>query len=244
MYNWEKFLTKNTIKIYCICLNSRDDKYNIVCDEFKKLDLVKHVNFHRPEKNNNPGLGCFLSHKYCMNNASSENKHALVFEDDIVFTEDWLFKINKISDFLDTIDNWDTIRFGCFLSSLHKDINNTPYIHLSKSYMTHAICYNKKFIRHILFNEKVDESVQIDDYLHQNLDIREYALINPICYQRIINNVSDNEWMSKYVQNVFQNKYIYENLQYFNNKYVNLIKCLPTSVQESINIWNIIYKIF
>ena len=108
--------------------------------------------------------------------------------------------------------------------------------------MTHGICYNYEFIKTILNDSLFDGTMQIDDFLHNNLDIREYSLINPICYQRIINQ-SDNVWVSEYVQNIFQKKYIYENLQYFNNKYVFMIKCLRPETQEKINIWNIIYKI-
>lgn len=238
MYNWLTFLKNTNTKIYCICLQNRDDKYNIVYNEFKKINILDHVTFYRPKKNNNPGLGCFLSHKHCINDSLKHKKNAIVFEDDVKFVEDWVKKIEYVYDFLTKCNNWDTFRLGCFLTSIYKDENNTKNISLSKSFMTHAIIYNLEFIK----NNDLNELEQIDDYLHNNINIREYALINPMCFQQIINH-SDNIWNSTYIQNIFQNKYIYENLQKYNNKYVYIISCMSPTTQEKINIWNIMYKI-
>jgi GR25 family glycosyltransferase involved in LPS biosynthesis len=245
--DWKTFIDINNIKVFCICLIDRNDKYKSVITEFKKINLIQHVNFHRPEKNDIPALGCFLSHKHCMMDAFNDKKHALVFEDDVVFTSDCSGKIGHVNEFLNHEMNadikWDTIRLGCFLTSIHKDKHNTSHVQLSKSFMAHALIYNANLMQTLLNDDTFDGREQIDDYLHNNDGIKEYALVDPMCYQRIL-NYSDNIWMSTSVQNIIQQKYIYENIQYYNNKCVKLIQCLPIRIQEKINIWNILYMIF
>lgn len=239
MNNWN-FLKKYNIEVFCICLSNRDDKFQIVSEEFEKVGLLPYVQFHRPEKNINSGLGCFLSHKYCL---EKSDEHVLVFEDDIKFTKDWDKKLLDIIDFLESGAYYDTLRLGCFLTSIHQDKNNTLNVCLSKSYMTHAIIYNKDFKEKLLNDPNFNGDIQIDDYLHDYTNCKEYSLINPICFQRII-NVSDNIWQSSRVQKIMQSYYIYENIQWLDNKYIYNIRCLPTYIQERVNLWYLMYLFF
>jgi GR25 family glycosyltransferase involved in LPS biosynthesis len=239
MNNWE-FLKKYNIEVFCICLTSRDDKFQIVSSEFEKVGLLSYVQFHRPEKNTNSGLGCFLAHKYCLNESK---KHVLVFEDDVKFTKDWCKKIQYIVEFLENTPNYDSLRLGCFLTSIHTDEYNTSKVCLSKSYMTHAILYHNDFKNKLLNNPKFNGEVQIDDFLHNTPEYKEYSLIDPICYQRIINS-SDNIWQSSRVQKIIQSQYIYENIQWLDNIYISNMRCLPPHIQEKINLWYLMYFVF
>ena len=119
------FFDDLNIKIWCICLIERDDRFQRAKKEFKKVKLLRKVNFYRPQRNlNSERDGCFLSHEYCIRESLIENKHALVFEDDVVFTDDWLKKINYLQVFLRTCSSWDIIRLGCAMTSIHR-VSNT-----------------------------------------------------------------------------------------------------------------------
>ena len=239
MIYWD-FLKKYSIDVYCICLIDRNDKFIKVSDEFDKVGLLPMVKFHRPVKNKNTGLGCFLSHKFCMQNS---NNNVLVFEDDVKFTNDWQEKLLHIKAFLENEPNYNILRLGCFLTSIHESPDNTDKVCLSKSYMTHALIYSTEYKNKLLKNPTFDGQIQIDDYLHDE-SCKDFALVNPICYQRIINNTSDNVWQSTRVQLIMQRPYIYENIQWLANIYISGIRCLPVHIQEKVNLWYLMYKIF
>lgn len=232
---FSKFIYENNIEIYCINLITRTDKYKLVLGEFKKLGIDPI--FHKPKKNKNPGMGCLNSHKWCIKDALSKNKHALVFEDDIIL--DNINYIEELNEFMNKNIKWDTLRLGCFLTSIHKSNCNTKHIKKCKSFMTHSILYNYESINKIL----LCQGKQIDDFLHDEKEIVEYGLVEPMFYQKNT-GVSDNIWISSKVQYIMQEVFDYTLLQKYNNKFISLISFFPCSIQEKIAPWNLLYTIF
>ena len=236
--NWS-FLDKYNIQVWCISLEERNDRYRYVCNEFKKVGLYDRVNFYRPPRNPRSGReGCLISHLVCMKEAYAHNKHELIFEDDVKFTNNWGTCIEEIKLFLEKDTSWDIFRFGCVLSYFEHKSAHSEKIWKSKSYNTHAILYNTKIIKYILEKGLERTTFHLDDYLHDNTEINDYSLIEPICYQKA-GLSSDNKWFSrKFLQTLMENKYIFEILQYINNKQVWMMRFLPTKIQNKLSIWS------
>jgi hypothetical protein len=236
------FLKRYNIKVWCISLKNRADRYDVVCNEFKKVGIFELVNFHRPEKDKKGGKqGCFLSHLHCIENSLKENKHALIFEDDVKFSKNWKQKLKYIQSFLKNNKIWDIIRLGCALTSIHKSEFNTKHICLAQSYNAHSILYNKHIIKSLIDKDDFNENIHIDDYLHDN-HYNDYVLLDQMCYQRAIS--SDNVWYSiNIAQTIIQNKYIFENVQWLSNLQVRMMYCLPPYIQEKLGLWSILMEL-
>ena len=143
----------------------------------------------------------------------------------------------EIKIFLENDNTWDIFRFGCVLAYFEHKSTYSEKIWKAKSYNNHAIIYNKSLMQNILEKGLEKTTVHIDGYLHDNAKINDYSLINPICYQKA-GLSSDNNWFScKFLQNMMENKYIFERLQYINNRQVWMMRFLPIKIQDKINIW-------
>jgi GR25 family glycosyltransferase involved in LPS biosynthesis len=233
---WD-FLEKYNIDVWCICLKERDDRHTYITNEFKRIGLIDKVNWHRPEKCKDGGrIGCFNSHKYCMITSLNKNKHALVFEDDVVFTNDCLEKIKYINKFLCSNRQWDILKLGSTITYISHS-THILNIYKCKSLATHAIIYNSSFIINCindeLFTPKLNK-LHIDEYfLYSNAN--EYNIINPICYQN--NLVSDNRWDDDSIcyQKIWQSKYtlIFQKIQ---NTQKKICRFLPIYIQKNINV--------
>jgi GR25 family glycosyltransferase involved in LPS biosynthesis len=222
----------DNLSIWCINLEERTDRFNDVNKEFKKVGL--NVNFHRPKKDPRGGMvGCFLSHVHCMKQALKENKNVLIFEDDVYFTDDWA---SKLPDAINIYKSeWDVIRLGSIISSIHSD-TELKNVKIGKAYGNHAIMINisllKKFEKDLMF----DDHVHIDDFFHDS-DIKEYLLVDPLCYQRPY--TSDNTWFSRcnFIQTFMEHEIIFIPLQKINNIQLKYMSCLPIKVQEVCGAW-------
>ena len=229
----------NKFEIWCICLLDRDDRYYNAVNEFKAIGILNLVNFHRPTKDTRGGIvGCFLSHKYCINQSLKKGKPVLIFEDDVEFTDDYIQGFNDINNFLLSGIEWDIIKLGCMLTSLHKKIFKN--IWLSKSNATHAIFYNfdtMNLIDNYTINPNKIE--HIDVWLLNNTKLKEVSLENHICYQK--NGFkSDINWYTgntKYLQMIVQNYGLYKILQKLQNNIIWYVRFLPIKYQEYINIF-------
>ena len=235
MDTWN-FLDYYNIQVWCICLKERDDRYDRAQKEFEHVNLSKHVNFHRPQRHKNGVIGCMLSHKYCAEMSLISGKHALVLEDDVIFTTDWLEKLEHIKYFLQNEPKWDILRLGTIISSLISESKSTSKIWLCKSYSSHAMIYNKKSIKSI-FPENLILDQHIDDYLHDE-NILDYSLVSYMCYQKS-GLGSDINWFGlNFIQSVMESKYIFEPLQKYNNIHAWYIRWMPCYIQDKITLWS------
>jgi hypothetical protein len=230
------FLKTNNIEIWCICLKERDDRYHSIINEFKKINILNYVQFYRPNKCKDGGrIGCFNSHKHCMLQTLNNNKHALIFEDDIIFSEDWVKNIQLFKKFLNSCIKWDIFKFGNTLNCViqNSNINN---IYKCKSTSTCAILYNKSYIQkcinNIIFNP-YSYKLHIDQFfLYDN--INEYGFIPSICYQKYC--ISNNQWDDcMCVQKIWQSKYTLL-IQKYHNKQKYLCRFLPICIQIYIDV--------
>ena len=133
-----------------------------------------------------PGaVGCHFSQVSIMERALSLDKHAWVMEDDLVFCNDFIDRINYMSAFLDGQD-WDVMWLGATFhspafwhkvgrsgmppdcsSQLGKDFDHTDDTRIKRTYgafCTYAYIVNKNSIEKILnlFDEHLPTSIGID----------------------------------------------------------------------------------
>ena len=194
-------------KIYCINLDSREDRWESVQKEFDKvgiLNKVKRISAvtkqevpydPRPVKGKSDLLGafaCSLSHEKCLKNAvENDYSNYLVFEDDVCFknydSEIFSIALNEIPC------NWDVFLLGC--SDWNCRIKETISNHIESRDgfgCTHAIAVNsnlyEKFEKE--FKKRVIESNtrrkrwwKRTDYFYSEIATNLYALKNPIAFQ-------------------------------------------------------------
>ncbi len=74
--------------VYCISLQSRDDRMASAAGEFHRVGLCKHVEFYRPAKHpTSPKKGIWESHRAVAQQARAQGQsRVLIFEDDVVFS--------------------------------------------------------------------------------------------------------------------------------------------------------------
>jgi hypothetical protein len=91
--------------IYCICLASRQDRYDNVCKQLEKIGLsASDITFYRPEKDLRGGqVGCWQSHR-AINKLGFDSgaEFWLCFEDDLLITDQYEQAIENLRNFLPT----------------------------------------------------------------------------------------------------------------------------------------------
>jgi len=167
------------IDIYVINLKERIDKWNHMCRTFHMFNLIRVEGV----RNANTSLGCFLSHKKCIQYAKDNNmKHILIMEDDCIpfdnmnnrnFSER-LTNIKKT--YLDKNDDWNIFMPGASLLSTHDiksnivkqfKIENEYFFEIKKAVLFHCVSFNNTiydFYLNFTINDKVN-SVFSPDYI-------------------------------------------------------------------------------
>ena len=222
------------VDVWCICLKNEETRYNYVKKEFKRVGL-DNVKFYRPERHTPGYVGCRLSHRHCAVTSSSNDKHALVFEDDVKFHK--IKGIEKIKGFMET-ENWDIIRLGAIFSYIDKYKSG---LWRAGALGTHAIMYNKNIVQSLFDENNFKEHNHIDDFLHDG-DFKDYSLLESPCIQRAGLGSSINWWDNR-VQQLMQHVYIFEKLQTINNSILRNCRFLPICIQKILSPWYILTKI-
>jgi len=138
-------LNTSDFEVCCINLPSREDRWEESLKEFEKLGI-------RPfradaVKLNNPIEGCAISHFAVLGFCKKQDKHAMIFEDDVHFINNYL----EIESYLHDLDNldWDMFYFGGNICGKITKVSDRIG-KLSHAQSTHAYCVNKRFIPTIL----------------------------------------------------------------------------------------------
>ena len=164
---------------YCINLDKRPDRWELVKEEFKKINISVE-RFPGIYIQDNPAKGCLMSHKEILEMALIENKNVLIFEDDVEFTSvggserEGLFKIEYIEKALDELSilpTWDMIFFGGNPMTYFYQISN-HLAKLTRSYCLQAYGVNVNFIRNVLH--------LIDKYENTPIDVIYSDMLMPV----------------------------------------------------------------
>lgn len=98
-------------EIYVINLEERTDRWDQMKQLYSEFDLIR-VDAVKHEKG---AVGCFLSHKKCIQIAKEkELSSIIVIEDDCRPLDDFVNRLRNIKNFLDTYSEWDMLIGGGF----------------------------------------------------------------------------------------------------------------------------------
>ncbi len=127
-------------KIYCINLDSRPDRWELVQKEFAKADILDLVErFPAIEIPDNPSKGNHLSHAACIRMAKESGaRNVLIFEDDLEWLDDPLVLKRAIHQLP---EDWDLFYLGV---NIERPAFQVDY-HIAKltfAYSTHAYAIN------------------------------------------------------------------------------------------------------
>jgi len=181
-----------------VSLDKFPKRWEIFQERATKAGLTGYKKFHAIEgdkvppsgwfRGGNGAWGCLMSHLRIVQDALMDDKpgHILVFEDDAVFSDDWLERMHRIMD--EVGDDWDMLYLGGqhlhmprvkpYRMTFNKEVVNARNIN-----RTHAFAINKRFLgkyqQHIMFAPDYIEAksnFHIDHQLgilhqHQNYSI-------------------------------------------------------------------------
>ncbi len=168
-----KLLKENTFninkyfdKIYCLNLDRRTDRWIKVSEEFKKFNIEverfsaidgNDLEFQEPVEDiqklsskglieNKYALACLKSHREIIKDAKLNGyRRVLIFEDDIIFSEDFSKKIRKISNL-----DWNLIYLGASQFNW-SNIEYQSNFYLSKKTLgTFAYCVDCRIFENLL----------------------------------------------------------------------------------------------
>lgn len=187
----------NIPKIFCICTQERQDRYNECIEEFNKLK-IDNYEFYRPNKINDGRLGCFQSHMNVIEKIINENlDYALILEDDFHFIND-LSEIDKCISFINFHDKKENILIKLGGINLIKRKYNSEFLYKSKSILAHSYFINYSYAT-VIHNNYINDIVNKNIHTNKNVDLylakkyeHFYILKNQICIQR--KSKSDNKW--------------------------------------------------
>jgi hypothetical protein len=161
------FLDDLNVKVYCISLKTREDRFQASRAEFERVGLLPRVEYFRPDPDPISGRrGCWRSHIHIIHDCGNSGP-VLIFEDDVVFLSDWKESVRRIKWFLLLKKYWDVL----FLGGMIYDINfeyRHPDVFKARVLTTHAYFISQQFIRELRndfdFHPDKYKSLTIDCY--------------------------------------------------------------------------------
>lgn len=132
---------------FLINLDERKDRLVESERELEKLKIDNVVRF--PAIKANTGvIGCATSHLYCLGTALNQNKNALIFEDDIMFINDYKEIFEESQKELENLD-WAIWYLGGNICDTITQVS--PHLGgLTHAQSTHALAVNIKYIPTLL----------------------------------------------------------------------------------------------
>lgn len=138
-------ILKHFDRVYCINMDKRPDRWEQAQVEFKKLGIENDVIRWSGVENTNGNLGCTLSHKTLIEHCKSEGlNNVLIFEDDVLFVENDMDKLEEAFVELKELENWDLFYIGVTMAPQLKSFTRVTnnILRTSFAYTTHAYAVN------------------------------------------------------------------------------------------------------
>jgi GR25 family glycosyltransferase involved in LPS biosynthesis len=201
-------MTKNIYDFFddivCINLDISQDRRKHAQHYFDKLGIPGR--FFTATKHPKGGMyGCFDSHIQILQEAYDKSlNNILVFEDDFLPTASYSDEKMQVAiDFMKSNDDWDVFHFG--YSFLKDDIHGFSTILSGKminkdivqynTFLTQALCYNKKTIKTIIENYKeYIGQMHYDAFLSSQMNLCNYCIV-PMMFDQNFNFQHNNQSM-------------------------------------------------
>lgn len=143
---------------FIINLDRRVDRWSLVSVQLERAG-IKDVVERLPAIEHRYGMvGCSLSHLECVKRAKERGwKSVLIFEDDIVFKENFEAVHPRVIDQLDQRKNWSIFHFGAMLMNMCTLVDEN-LIKMGYNWAAHALVIRENAYDHIINNYKWDYS--------------------------------------------------------------------------------------
>lgn len=155
------------IDIFVINLIERLDRKEQIIADFQKYTNIK-LHFIEAIRNENGAIGCFLSHKKCIQLAKEKNmEYIIVLEDDCLPMENFENRLMGILEFFNNYHDWHLFLGGVKKCNriLEKFNNQLDTIaRIKRGHTTHLVIYNKTIYDFVLQTDETKEA--IDTFWH------------------------------------------------------------------------------
>jgi GR25 family glycosyltransferase involved in LPS biosynthesis len=131
--------------IFCVNMDRRPDRWQQSLVEFKKIGIEDIVTRWTATENSNGVLGCALSHLTLIKKCKEDNlRNVLIFEDDVLFAETDMNRLNAALDDLNAIDSWDIFYVGVTMCPTRGNFLRITdrVLKTNFAYTTHAYAVN------------------------------------------------------------------------------------------------------
>lgn len=150
-------------RCYCINLDSRPERWDLACSQFKKVGIQGYVQRVPGVVHSDPRVGCLKAHFNCVQDAiDNKYENILIFEDDVFFTkfDDVIFP--EVTKFLENNRRWDLFYLGGNVmypaNFLHK------HVFRSRFFSTHAYIINQR-----AYSKALNATIPIDKWYALNM---------------------------------------------------------------------------
>lgn len=160
---------------YIINLEHRSDRLQHIIGEVSKLN-IQNYNIVKAVEYSPSWVGCFKSHKKCIQLAKDTNQpYSFILEDDAYFIDDALHYFNQSIVELNQY-NWDMFFLGANLQTQSQKISDN-LLKINGAFCAHAYIVNSKIYDYIL---DLVEDKPIDVYYSEIMKTYNVYMCNPI----------------------------------------------------------------
>jgi len=169
-------------KVYCISLDTRQDRQKEAKSQFGKVGLSDKVEFVIVKKHPlNSEQGIYESHLLCIKKGITAGAaNILIFEDDIIFEGFNPYLLQNCINFLSTDKNWNILFFGCLVKRIEKTLYPS-ILKLQYRCSAHAYVLNRNFAENIV--KKEWNGTAFDDILASYPQDGFYAIYPSFAFQ-------------------------------------------------------------
>jgi len=186
-------MMKEFDKVYCINLDSREDRWNQANEEFKKNNLNAErvsavegskLNLDFPPEIKEGAVGCSLSHLYVMKMAKQLNlSNYLVLEDDVKFIDNFSEIFPQIIQ--QVPDDWDML----YLGGQHIHGRNIKQITPNIYKCEYTLTTHSFAVRNTVYDLFIDKLIDITKpcdvhFAEEHKNINAYVCIPHLTWQR------------------------------------------------------------
>jgi hypothetical protein len=155
------------MNLFVINLKERTDRKHQIIQDFKPYKNIQ-LHFIEAIRNTNGAIGCFLSHKKCVEIAKEKNmEYVIVLEDDCLPMENFENRLINILEFLSSYKEWDLFLGGvkrCNRILEKYDIPNDILCRIKRGHSTHLVIYHKTIYDFVLHADETKDAV--DTFWH------------------------------------------------------------------------------
>ncbi len=165
-------------RIYCISLHKREDRRNLVVQEFAAVGLLDRVEFVLVDPHPvNREQGIFESHMHCLAKGLAAGVQSiLIFEDDVFFRRFNPRTLAAACDDLVSLPQWNAFFLGCITSGSRR-ITGSSLAAVNYRCLSHGYAVHKNFAEEIVC--QLWRGTPYDTMLKEQC--RKYYALYPMC---------------------------------------------------------------